>query len=43
MMTKAETMDQAFDSYGKEISSSEICKVVNSIFKINLDEIPSLY
>lgn len=42
-MTKAEMMDQALDSYGKRISSSEICKAVDSIFKINLDEIPILF
>ncbi|KMY48660.1 hypothetical protein [Peribacillus loiseleuriae] len=41
-MTKAEMMDKYFDSYGKRISSAEICKAVDSIFKINLDEIPIL-
>ncbi|MGE7919323.1 hypothetical protein ACQKM9_10265 [Viridibacillus sp. NPDC093762] len=41
-MKKAEMMDKYFDSYGKKISSSEICHVVDLIFKVNLDEIPIL-
>ncbi|MFJ7981826.1 hypothetical protein ACIQ1D_16240 [Lysinibacillus xylanilyticus] len=41
-MKKAEKMDEYFNSYGKEISSSEICHVVDLIFKINLDEAPIL-
>lgn len=39
-MKKAEMMDMYLDSYGKKISSSEICHVVDLIFKVNLDEIP---
>lgn len=42
MMKKVEMMDQSLKSYGKGISSSEICKVVDSIFTINLDKIPLL-
>lgn len=42
IMKKAEMMDEYFNSYGKEISSSEIYHVVDLIFKINLDEAPIL-
>ncbi|WP_155593131.1 hypothetical protein [Lysinibacillus cavernae] len=41
-MKKAEMMDQHLDSYAKKISSSEICYVVDLIFKVNLDETPTL-
>jgi len=41
-MKKAEMMDKYLDSYGKRISSSEICHVVDLMFKINLDETPIL-
>ncbi len=41
-MKKAEMMDKHLESYGKRISSSEICHVVDLIFKINLDETPIL-
>ncbi|MEQ6355599.1 hypothetical protein ABNX05_13300 [Lysinibacillus sp. M3] len=41
-MKKAEVMDKYLDSYGKRISSSEICHVVDLVFKINLDETPIL-
>lgn len=42
MMKKTETMDKYLSSYGKKISSSEICHVVDLIFKINLDKVPIL-
>ena len=41
-MSKAAMMDKYLDSYGKTISSSVICEVVNSIFGMNLDEAPIL-
>ncbi|MDM5250997.1 MULTISPECIES: hypothetical protein [unclassified Lysinibacillus] len=41
-MKKAEMMDKYLDSYGKKISSAEICHVVDLIFKINLDKVPIL-
>ena len=41
-MKKTETMDKHLNSYGKKISSSEICHVVDLIFKINLDKVPIL-
>ncbi|MCQ6277139.1 hypothetical protein JMM81_19885 [Bacillus sp. V3B] len=41
-MSKAAMMDKYLDSYGKTISSSIICEVVNSIFGMNLDEAPIL-
>lgn len=41
-MKKAEMMDKYLDSYGKGISSSEICHVVDLVFKINLDKTPIL-
>ena len=42
MMKKAEMMDQHLCSYGRKISSSEICHVVDLIFGINLDKAPIL-
>lgn len=41
-MTKVEMMDQYLESFGKNIGSKEICNVVNSIFKIDLDGAPLL-
>ncbi|MBK3496780.1 hypothetical protein JFL43_18325 [Viridibacillus sp. YIM B01967] len=41
-MAKVATMDKYLDSYGKTICSSDIFKVVNSVFEINLDKAPIL-
>lgn len=39
-MTKVEMMDNYFDSYEEKIRSSVICKVVNQVFKFDLDAMP---
>jgi hypothetical protein len=42
VMTKVEIMDKYIDSFRKKISSSVICRVMNSIFGFDLDSIPVL-
>ena len=41
-MNKVELMDKYLETYTKEITSTEICYTVDSIFKFNLDETPIL-
>jgi hypothetical protein len=43
VMTKVEMMDKYFESHGKEINSSEICRVIHSIFGFDLDAMPILF
>ncbi len=41
-MSKIEMMDKYLETYTKEITSTEICYTVDSVFKFNLDETPIL-
>jgi hypothetical protein len=41
-MNKVEMMDKYLETYTKEITSTEICYTVDSIFKFNLDQTPIL-
>jgi len=43
VMTKVEMMDKHFESYGKRVDSSEICRVIHSIYGFDLDAMPILF
>ena len=42
VMKKVDIMDKYFDSYQEKVTSSEICSIVKSIFKLDLETKPVL-
>ncbi|WP_391119292.1 hypothetical protein [Psychrobacillus sp. L3] len=41
-LTKIEEMDKYLNSFGKQVASSDICKALDFIFGIHLEEVPVL-